>query len=259
MHGQPRVTFRFDAARNAGLTVIAPGDPEFQASLLPFRQNPAGRMDAFAVVEPFSFVITNTSKRAIAMLAVRWERTDGGVTRPLALFTYRHRTKLIDASFQPGQALLLSPGAGGFGPTYAAVSPAAGRLAQQFSEADALTCTIDAIAFGDGEVVGEDHYGLAVRLEAERQAIGDLVEDLSGIIGRHEESQEFLQKVSAEEAKPTLPSAQDHQRDFAYHYTEMRATAARLMAAESPDARVQLEKLKLIYSRMSVAHPQHVE
>lgn len=193
----------------AGVDLLAPGLPEFHAALAGL----LGREpdDAVTPALPYSVIARNGLARAIALLGTRFDMT-GPDGRAYSVVHYadtlRHPEK---AALRPGSLRFVCAE-----PRYTDLVLHGGREVdargpmnlENLRRMREIRCSIDCVAFDDGEFAGPDSLGAFDRFEAGRRAEIALIEELPGPLAVVDEA--AIEDVLQQALEPGPGEARDY-------------------------------------------------
>jgi len=254
-HSQPKITYDPAAAVAAGLTVTFGNDPLFMEAARPFLQHPKAQFGDLTPLMPYGVVLTNTSSKAIAMFSVIYERVYTGRPWPSNTGTIAINTRNSDgvANFGPGQSVLIFPGVSLVGPITALRQSIIDQEVKVLEGVTSVRLVVDGVIFEDGLLFGPDRHGLAVRYDAERQAIRDVLQEAQKIPA-NEDFQQYVQGLASLQL-PQLASVAEPLRDGAFYYQRMRQRLGKSLQQRTADPDSGLAWLARVHQRYANSAP----
>ncbi|MGC2696763.1 MAG: hypothetical protein WA738_13340, partial [Candidatus Angelobacter sp.] len=182
----------------AGLSIIASGDPAFASEL---QQIGLATNPDVATVSSSAVILKNTSKRSVVAFGVNWTIVDErGITRTRG-FNYIQPSGLLDGGkakreraqvehqIKPGESRLLT--VNGMARTQEELHD----LARAEFTGTISSVELDLAIFDDGEAVGPNQLGLMERFTAYVNAEQDLMQEVEMRISKGEELGQVLANI----------------------------------------------------------------
>ena len=171
---------KHDLAGN-GLIVFLPNEPGFAEELNKLQLDNKPGMDA---AQPFSVIVKNASRKAVAAFAIRWKIKDpNGFVRTQNVMQLEARA-LLDGGRRRTDQVSIAAGASRLVTVEGIImnSEALHNFSSSFQapEFTVVSVELDLAVLEDGEVIGPDQIGMLPIFIAAVNAKQDLMEEISG-------------------------------------------------------------------------------
>jgi hypothetical protein len=198
---------KHDLAGN-GLIVFLPNEPGFAEELNKLQLDNKPGMDA---AQPFSVIVKNASRKAVAAFAIRWKIKDpNGFVRTQNVMQLEARA-LLDGGRRRTDQLPIAAGTSRLVTVEGIImNPEALRNFSSSFQAPEFTVVgveLDLAVLDDGEAIGPDQAGLLPIFKAAVDAKQDLMEEISGRLSQGGSLHEIL--VSLNNANKRAPRTYD--------------------------------------------------
>lgn len=181
MTGNTALNMTDHALADNGLSVLLPTDAGYSEELnkLQFSNKPG--MDA---AKPFSVIVKNDSRKAVAAFAIRWKIKDpNGFVRTQNVMQLEARA-LLDGGRRRADQLSIAGGASRLVTVEGIIMNLEAlrnfSSAFQAPEFTVVSVELDLAVLDDGEVIGPDHVGMLPIFKAAVNAKQDLMEEVNG-------------------------------------------------------------------------------
>lgn len=215
------------ASETRPLTLIRPGDPDFDSALdanFPgFRQ-----LDDYPTVRPLLALVRNDASHAAVAYTIRWNvQMPDGTSRQVGQnqFVQKHYTTAQDAiALAPGGMRLMSPllvfdlkPGDPFGPhNFWSQLLSTPMFAQ--AKGNPVTCTEDVVIYDDGSYVGVDASLTSLRYQASRDAAHDEAVALLQFLATNASVGDILVFLENEQRANTVNTSGPPRREILYPY-----------------------------------------
>jgi hypothetical protein len=193
---------------NNGLSVLLPTDSDYAEELnkLQFSNKPG-----MGAAQPFSIIVKNTSRKAVAAFAIRWKIKDSnGFVRTQNVMQLEARA-LLDGGRRRTDQLSIAAGTSRLVTVEGIImnQEALHNFSSSFQAPEFMVVSVelDLAVLDDGEVIGPDQVGMLPIFKAAVNAKQDLTEEISGRLSQGGSLHGIL--VSLNNANKNVPQTYD--------------------------------------------------
>jgi len=244
------VQFNSNGLEKSGVKMAPYGSPEFQ-SLFPSLVNPASAVGADGIY-PYSFVLTNTTKKTILMYSAQWEYDGPFKNRANITFNTWNLTGLQDATSDdigPGTSRLVTPimRLGRLpGPNAQTVSTSLASLLPKFLKSSSVVVKLQSVLWDDFSSSGPDGGNGVAHALAYLAAERDLMQEIVSAWGPSNNAAAVTQILS-QEAGPSpgrmgVNASEGYEAAYKV-YKQSRARSLSRLAANGVDKLVQMAQI----------------